>query len=303
MVDCVRVMNTSGLPEDMLSPKTCEKLCIDGTLLTTVERCLFWSYEDSARKPLAFVLRHMVEVLEALDVSTGFVAEKIEAISQKLQELEQEWGSRPDEGASAKISIAFVEMIRASKLYTALKDGSMGTFRDAMSPRTFALLDILEELQKSLNPASSVMLFCTTRVAAVTLTDIINRRFGKESKQTTTTPRLEASGSNDGCGGGGGDIEAGAPIHFCPRANYIIGHGNRDNETKGMSPHQQIQRGEEFKSGCFNVLVSTSVCKEGIDVGSCKVGIEHGGLASSTELTQFMGRVRAREGTVISQAI
>ena len=39
----------------------------------------------------------------------------------------------------------------------------------------------------------------------------------------------------------------------------------------------------------FNVLVSTSVCKEGIDIGSCKLGIEYGRSASSTELTQFIG--------------
>ena len=33
-------------------------------------------------------------------------------------------------------------------------------------------------------------------------------------------------------------------------------------------------------------------------MGTCQVGIEHGGLSSSTELTQFMGRVRAKNGSI-----
>lgn len=57
-----------------------------------------------------------------------------------------------------------------------------------------------------------------------------------------------------------------------------------------MSARDQVEKSKAFKHGDFNVLVSTSVCKEGIDVGTCKVGIEHGGLISSTELTQFMGK-------------
>jgi len=59
---------------------------------------------------------------------------------------------------------------------------------------------------------------------------------------------------------------------------------------KGMSAREQVDKSKAFKLGDFNVLVSTSVCKEGIDVGTCKVGIEHGDLISTTELTQFMGK-------------
>jgi ERCC4-related helicase len=72
------------------------------------------------------------------------------------------------------------------------------------------------------------------------------------------------------------------------------GHGNRDSKIKGMCAREQVEKSKAFKRGDFNVLVSTSVCKEGIDVGTCKVGIEHGGLISTTELTQFMGKSRIR---------
>ena len=71
--------------------------------------------------------------------------------------------------------------------------------------------------------------------------------------------------------------------------------------------------------------LSPHLSKEGIDVGSCRIGIEHGKLKTATELTQvlavlentsfhakpsnysvrpdlsqqFMGRVRAEDGRVI----
>ena len=76
-------------------------------------------------------------------------------------------------------------------------------------------------------------------------------------------------------------------MHLASRSS---GHGNHVGGIKGMSAREQVEKSKAFKLGAFNVLVSTSVCKEGIDVGTCKVGIEHGGLISSTELTQFMGK-------------
>ena len=56
-----------------------------------------------------------------------------------------------------------------------------------------------------------------------------------------------------------------------PVADYIVGHG-RHNDKHGMTPQQQIDKSTRFRDGHFNTLVSTSVVKEGIDVGSCRVG-------------------------------
>ena len=58
---------------------------------------------------------------------------------------------------------------------------------------------------------------------------------------------------------------------FRPVADYIVGHGRR-NEKHGMMPKEQIDKSMRFRDGHFNTLVSTSVVKEGIDVGSCRVG-------------------------------
>jgi len=157
-------------------------------------------------------------------------------------------------------------------------------FGDALSPQTFQVLDIFKKLKLSLSPDASVMVFCTTRASAVSLASIINSQFG---------PPGIAANSGD-CGGGGGCVDA-KPTHFHPIADFITGHGNPKSEMKGMSHREQLEKSEAFKDGRFNVLVSTSVCKEGIDVGTCKVGIEHGGLISSTELTQFIGRECAPE--------
>lgn len=275
MGECAGLLNSEGLPEDLLSPKKATELFTEGKLLESLDRCLAWSRSgDPSRKKFEFILIHMLGILETCDAATVFLVGKLQTMSLKLRELEECWGSRPtsSEDVSVELSIPLAKMIRRSKLYSDLQDGALNAIQDAMSPRTCALFEILDKLQATLDPKATVMLFCTTRAGAISLTEVINHRFG-------------------------GTVDL-SSAQFCPKADFIIGHGNRDSETRGMTPDEQIYKSRAFKKGEFNVLVSTSVCKEGIDVGSCKVGIEHGGLISSTELTQFMGRVRAKEGTI-----
>ena len=68
------------------------------------------------------------------------------------------------------------------------------------------------------------------------------------------------------------------------------------DRPRNLTPTHASSRAYRHPDGEFNVLVSTSVSKEGIDVGSCRIGLEHGKLKTATELTQFMGRVRAEDG-------
>lgn len=119
---------------------------------------------------------------------------------------------------------------------------------------------VMQGLVNTLSPNDKVMIFTLTRRAAGELKELINNRHFDRSQS--------------------GDFE--------PIADIIVGHGRRGVAGCSMTSAQQIDASKRFKDGEFNILVSTSVSKEGIDVGSCRIGIEHGKLKTSTELTQFM---------------
>lgn len=53
-----------------------------------------------------------------------------------------------------------------------------------------------------------------------------------------------------------------------------------------------------FKSGHLNLLISTSVGEEGIDIPDCTFAIRYGIKSNEISAVQARGRVRAKEGRV-----
>jgi len=69
---------------------------------------------------------------------------------------------------------------------------------------------------------------------------------------------------------------------------------------KGLSQKEQKRVMDSFRSGIYNVLVSTSVGEEGLDVAQCDLVIFYDVTPSATRLIQRSGRTgRAREGEVV----
>jgi Fanconi anemia group M protein len=83
------------------------------------------------------------------------------------------------------------------------------------------------------------------------------------------------------------------PIRF-------VGQSTKSNDDKGLSQTQQIEILEKFKEGTYNVLVSTNVGEEGLDIAECDLVIFYDVVASEIRLIQRRGRTaRHREGRVI----
>ena len=63
----------------------------------------------------------------------------------------------------------------------------------------------------------------------------------------------------------------------------------------GMSFHPDDQRGilDGFRSGKYNLLVSTSVAEEGIDIASCQLVIRFDPAPTAQSFHQSRGRARA----------
>ncbi len=80
----------------------------------------------------------------------------------------------------------------------------------------------------------------------------------------------------------------------------FVGQATKSDDDKGLSQKKQIEILDKFKQGIFNVLVSTNVGEEGLDIAECDLVIFYDVVASEIRLIQRKGRTaRHREGRVI----
>ena len=80
----------------------------------------------------------------------------------------------------------------------------------------------------------------------------------------------------------------------------FVGQKTKSKKDKGMSQNTQVKTLEQFKEGKYNVLVSTSVAEEGLDIAECDVVIFYDAVPTEIRLIQRKGRTaRQRNGKVI----
>ena len=80
----------------------------------------------------------------------------------------------------------------------------------------------------------------------------------------------------------------------------FVGQSTKSKDDKGMSQKKQLEILEQFKRGTYNVLVSTNVGEEGLDIAECDLVIFYDVVASEIRFIQRKGRTaRHREGKVI----
>ncbi len=80
----------------------------------------------------------------------------------------------------------------------------------------------------------------------------------------------------------------------------FVGQATKSKDDKGLSQRQQIEILEQFKNGTYNVLVSTNVGEEGLDIAECDLVVFYDVVASEIRLIQRKGRTaRHRQGRVI----
>ncbi len=93
-----------------------------------------------------------------------------------------------------------------------------------------------------------------------------------------------------------GKLKKLGPIHPV----RFVGQSNVSKKDKGLSQKQQIEILERFKEGAYNVLVSTNVGEEGLDISECDLVIFYDIVTSEIRLIQRKGRTaRHREGKVV----
>jgi len=80
----------------------------------------------------------------------------------------------------------------------------------------------------------------------------------------------------------------------------FVGQATKSKEDKGLSQKKQLEILGQFKQGKYNILVSTNVGEEGLDIAECDLVIFYDVVASEIRFIQRKGRTaRHREGKVI----
>ncbi len=86
----------------------------------------------------------------------------------------------------------------------------------------------------------------------------------------------------------------------CIKASRFVGQATKSQDDKGFSQKKQLQILDWFKRGDLNVLVSTNVGEEGLDIAECDLVVFYDVVASEIRYIQRRGRTaRHREGKVI----
>ncbi len=80
----------------------------------------------------------------------------------------------------------------------------------------------------------------------------------------------------------------------------FVGQSTKSKDDKGLSQKMQLEILAQFKQGHYNVLVSTNVGEEGLDIAECDLVIFYDVVASEIRFIQRKGRTaRHRKGKVI----
>ncbi|KAI0048421.1 P-loop containing nucleoside triphosphate hydrolase protein [Auriscalpium vulgare] len=83
------------------------------------------------------------------------------------------------------------------------------------------------------------------------------------------------------------------------RATKFIGQGTDKQGKKGFAQREQLETIKCFKDGAFNVLVSTSIGEEGLDIGEIDMIVCYEAQKTPIRMLQRVGRTgRKREGYV-----
>ncbi|CAH2301921.1 probable ATP-dependent RNA helicase DHX58 [Pelobates cultripes] len=78
------------------------------------------------------------------------------------------------------------------------------------------------------------------------------------------------------------------------KAASLTGAGH-SNQTKHMTQNKQQEVIQSFRKGHLNLIISTSVAEEGLDIPQCNIVVRYGLMTNETAMIQARGRARAEE--------
>jgi Fanconi anemia group M protein len=154
--------------------------------------------------------------------------------------------------------------MRLHKVYLELKKAEDIYPESLIHPKYAVMLKIItDELQN--NPQSRILVFVKLRDSVKNIVD-----------------KLKLNGTSN------------------IRPSRFVGQSSKSKDDKGLSQKKQLEILERFKQGELNILVSTNVGEEGLDIAECDLVLFYDVVASEIRFIQRRGRTaRHRKGKVI----
>jgi len=151
---------------------------------------------------------------------------------------------------------------RLRRIYLELKKNVEFSPENLIHPKFQVLVKIiLEELQN--NPSSRILVFIKLRNSVLNITNNLKK-------------------------------------HSLIKPVRFVGQATKSQDDKGLSQKRQIEILDLFKEGEYNVLVSTNVGEEGLDIAECDLVVFYDIVVSEIRYIQRKGRTaRHREGRVV----
>ncbi|MCK4380394.1 MAG: hypothetical protein KAW51_04585, partial [Candidatus Lokiarchaeota archaeon] len=151
---------------------------------------------------------------------------------------------------------------RLRRIYLELKKNVEFTPENLIHPKFQVLVKIiLEQMQN--NPSSRILVFIKLRNSVLNITNNLK------------------------------EYSLIRPVRF-------VGQATKSQDDKGLSQKRQIEILDLFKEGEYNVLVSTNVGEEGLDIAECDLVVFYDIVVSEIRYIQRKGRTaRHREGRVV----
>lgn len=88
------------------------------------------------------------------------------------------------------------------------------------------------------------------------------------------------------------------------RATKFLGHDNKKDDQNKMTQKEQQEILKKFKSGTYNVLISTCIGEEGLDIGEVDLIINYDQTNNMTRNIQRRGRTgRQRKGFIVNMVV
>ncbi|KAM4033267.1 ATP-dependent RNA helicase DHX58 isoform 1-T2 [Anomaloglossus baeobatrachus] len=78
------------------------------------------------------------------------------------------------------------------------------------------------------------------------------------------------------------------------KATALTGAG-LSNQSKHMTQNEQKEVIQKFRKGLLNLLISTSVAEEGLDIPECNIVVRYGLMTNEISMMQARGRARAED--------
>jgi hypothetical protein len=243
---------------------------------------------NKRRGDVRVILNHLKDLFDEYFTmkETDILTAGIRSMSAAIKKLLEEWSELD---VSRATGAAIETIIHEPGLYHELGKGNLGPLNDLGNPKFRALCEVLDARRSVFSNGGKAVIFVESRKSAESVSQLIEEHYSSSDQDESKDDDDEKNDESDQDESKDDDDEKNddSPL----RCTWVVGHAA--GAENGMSQREQQRRIDRFRSeGDCNVLVSTSVTEEGIDISECMLVVRYDSCNTVRQFVQSRGRAR-----------